>query len=435
MATVIVVGAQWGDEGKGKIIDILTSQAKHIVRSQGGNNAGHSVVIAQEELKLHLVPSGILKPHTQCYIAAGTVIDPEVLLDEIHALESRGIRTKGRLWISSAAHVLFSYHRLFDILFEQKKGERSIGTTGRGIGLCYSDKINRMGIRMGELIRTDLFPKLLKGALHIKNELLASYFQVEKFDYEVLFKQYSHYADELRPYILNTEELINKAIESKERVLFEGTQGTFLDVTSGTYPYVTSTNTVAGGICAGAGVGPSRIDHTLGVVKAFTTRVGNGPLPTEAKDDAFFLAHYKAKEYGMTVSRKRRIGWFDAVLAKTAVRLNGLQSIALTKLDILDELDYIKICVGYQVNGKRHDHLPTLADDLECATPIYETLPGWKSSTNKAITYDDLPENAKRYLSHIEKLCGVPISMISVGPQKERTIIIRNIFESKENLR
>ncbi len=432
MPSVIVVGAQWGDEGKGKILDILTSQSKHIVRSQGGNNAGHTINLGQMEYKLLLMPAGILQPHTQCYIAAGMVVDPEVLLHEIQSLESRGIRIKGRLWISPAAHVIFPYHKTFDKLLELKKGEHSVGTTGRGIGPCYSDKANRLGIRMGEFIRPDIFPKLLKTILQIQNEKLVKFFGVEKVGYEDLIKSYSHYAEILKPYVANTEEIINKAIEAKEHVLFEGTQGTFLDITSGTYPYVTSSNTVAGGICAGAGVGPSRIDHTLGVAKAFTSRIGKGPFPTEAKDDALFLAHYKAKEYGMTLSHKRRIGWFDAVLAKTAVRLNGLQSVAITKLDILDDLDPIKICVGYQVNGKRQDYLPALADDLESVSPIYETLKGWKKPTLDIRTYEDLPANAKHYLNRIEALCGVPISMISLGPEREKTIILKNVFVPRE---
>jgi adenylosuccinate synthase len=432
MPQVILIGAQWGDEGKGKIIDILTAQAKHVVRSQGGNNAGHTVIIDKEEYKLHLIPSGILHPHTHCYIGAGTVIDPEVLIQEIEALESRGIHIKGRLWISPSAHVIFPYHRTLDLLLEQKKGERSIGTTGRGIGPCYADKSSRLGIRMGELVRPDIFGKVLRSVLQLKNEELTKLFGAEKMSYDDMHKRYSQFAETLKPFISNVEEQVNLAIENKENVLFEGAQGTFLDISLGTYPFVTSSNTIAGGICAGAGVGPTRIDHTIGVIKAYTTRVGNGPLPTEVQEDESFLDHHQAREYGTTTGRKRRIGWFDAVLARTAVRLNGIDSIALTKLDILDHLDNIKICVGYQIHGTRLNHIPCLTEDLEKIVPIYETFPGWKTSTSDIDNYNDLPANAKKYLAKIEQLCGAPISMISLGPQRDRTIILKDIFSTKD---
>lgn len=432
MPQVILIGAQWGDEGKGKIIDILTAQVKHVVRSQGGNNAGHTVLIDQEEYKLHLIPSGILHPHTHCYIGAGTVIDPAVLIQEIEGLESRGIHIKGRLWISPSAHVIFPYHRTLDLLLEQKKGERSIGTTGRGIGPCYADKSSRLGIRMGEMVRPDIFGKVLKSVLHLKNEELTKLFGAEKMNYDEIHKQYSQYAEILKPFISNVEEMVNQAIDNKENVLFEGAQGTFLDISLGTYPFVTSSNTIAGGICAGAGVGPTRIDHTIGVIKAYTTRVGNGPLPTEVQEDESFLDHHQAREFGTTTGRKRRIGWFDAVLARTAVRLNGIDSIALTKLDILDNLESIKICVGYQIHGIRLDHMPCLTEDLEKIVPIYETVPGWKKTTSHIDNYNDLPENAKKYLAKITHLCGAPISMISLGPQRERTIILKDIFAIKD---
>ena len=428
MPQVILIGAQWGDEGKGKIIDILTSQAKHVVRSQGGNNAGHTIVIDNEEYKLHLIPSGILQPHTNCYICAGTVIDPEVLIQEIETLESRGIHIKGRLWISPSAHVIFPYHRTLDMLLEQKKGGRSIGTTGRGIGPCYADKSNRLGIRMGELVRPDIFGKILKCVLQLKNEELTKLYGTDKMNYDEIHKKYSNYAEFLKPFISNVEEMINHAMDRKENVLFEGAQGTFLDISLGTYPFVTSSNTIAGGICAGAGIGPTRIDHTIGVIKAYTTRVGNGPLPTEVEDKDSFLDHDQAREFGVTAGRKRRIGWFDAVLAKTAVRLNGIDSIAITKLDILDNLETIKVCVGYQIHGLRLEHMPCLTEDLEKIVPIYETLPGWKESTSRIENFSDLPENAKKYLSKIEHLCGAPISMISLGPQREKTIILKDVF-------
>ena len=432
MPQVILIGAQWGDEGKGKIIDILTAQAKHVVRAQGGNNAGHTVIIDQEEYKLHLIPFRILHPHTHCYIGAGTVIDPEVLIQEIEALENRGIHIKGRLWISPSAHIIFPYHRTLDLLLEQKKGERSIGTTGRGIGPCYADKASRLGIRMGELIRPDIFGRVLKSVLYLKNEELTKLFGAEKMNYDDIYKKYSHYAETLKPFISDVEKMINQAIDNKENVLFEGAQGTFLDISLGTYPFVTSSNTIAGGICAGAGVGPTRIDHTIGVIKAYTTRVGNGPLPTEVQEEESFLDHHQAREYGTTTGRKRRIGWFDAVLARTAVQLNGIDSIALTKLDILDSIENIKICVGYQIHGMRLDHMPCLSEDLEKIVPIYETVPGWKTSTSHIENYNDLPENAKNYLMRIENLCGAPISMISIGPERERTIILKDVFVVKD---
>lgn len=432
MPQVILIGAQWGDEGKGKIIDILTSQAKHVVRSQGGNNAGHTVIIDQEEYKLHLIPSGILHPHTNCYIGAGTVIDPEILIQEIEGLENRGVHIKGRLWISPSAHVIFPYHRTLDLLLEQKKGERCIGTTGRGIGPCYADKASRLGIRMGELVRPDIFGKVLRSVLQLKNEELSKLFGEEKMNFDDIQKKYSLFAEILKPFISDVEQLINQAIENNENVLFEGAQGTFLDISLGTYPFVTSSNTIAGGICAGAGIGPTRIDHTIGVIKAYTTRVGNGPLPTELQENENFLDHRQAREYGTTTGRKRRIGWFDAVLARTAVRLNGIDSIALTKLDILDHLEQIKICVGYQLHGTRMDHMPCLTEDLEKIVPIYETVPGWQVSTSHIDNYQDLPENAKKYFTKIEQLCGAPISMVSLGPQREKTIVLNDIFKKKD---
>lgn len=428
MPSVIVVGAQWGDEGKGKIIDILTSKAKHIVRSQGGNNAGHTVIIDKEEYKLHLIPAGALHPDTICYIEAGTVIDPEVLLQEIKGLEARGIKLKNRLWISPAAHILFPYHRMIDQLLEKKKGERFVGTTGRGIGPCYADKANRLGIRMGELIRADLFGKILTSVLAIKNDELEKLYGAERLQYDELFATFTGFAEALKPYVSQTEDTIHTAIENGENVLFEGAHGTFLDITTGTYPFVTSSNTIASGIATGAGVGPSRIDHTIGVIKAYTTRVGNGPLPSEAKENEQFLNHQEAREFGTTTGRKRRIGWFDAVLAKTAVRLNGLQSLALTKLDILDNLSEIKICVAYSINGKTQTTFPPIAEDLALISPIYETLPGWKTTTTNIKSYEDLPKPAQDYLKKIETLCGIPISILSLGPERERTIIIKDPF-------
>lgn len=428
MPSVIVVGSQWGDEGKGKIIDILSSHAKHVVRAQGGNNAGHTIVVGTDEYKLHLIPSGILHPDIFCYISAGTVLDPEVLIQEIKGLEARGHSIKGRLWISPAAHLIFPYHKRIDLLLEKHKGERSIGTTGRGIGPCYADKANRLGIRMGEFIRQDIFPRVLKSVLKIKNEELQKLYDEEPIHYETLLQKFSALAEFIRPYVGNVEEIIDDAMLKEENILFEGAQGTFLDINSGTYPFVTSSSTIAGGICVGAGVGPSRITHTLGVVKAYTTRVGHGPFPTEVKEDETFLDHQQAREFGTTTGRRRRIGWFDGILAKTAVRLNGLQSMAVTKLDILDSIDIIKICVGYKIDNRVVHYFPALTEDLEKAVPEYIEHPGWKCSTKNARSYDDLPGQAKEYLKKIEAISGVPISIISLGPERERTLMLQDPF-------
>lgn len=434
MPGVIVVGAQWGDEGKGKIIDILTSKATHIVRAQGGNNAGHTIIIGKDEYKLHLTPSGILHPHTQCYIGAGTVIDPEVLVFELNTLQSRGIDLTGRLWISPAAHVIFPYHRKLDLLLEQKKGAQAVGTTGRGIGPCYADKAHRLGIRMAELMDPKLFPTLLKNALELKNEEITKLYHSEPISYEEIFSEYNRYAQYLAPHVTHVEDKIHKALEKGENVLFEGAQGTFLDTSMGTYPYVTSSSTLAGGICTGSGIGPSHIDHTVGVIKAYTTRVGHGPLPSEVSEEDKFLDHFTAREFGTTTRRKRRIGWFDAVLARTAAKLNGLNSIAITKLDVFDLAETIKICIGYELDGKRIDHVPYLADEFANVKPIYEEMPGWKSKTSHLTDFSALPQEAKNYIHRLGELTGVDISMVSVGPEREQTISLMDPFGVKESV-
>lgn len=428
MPSAIVIGTQWGDEGKGKIVDLLTHNARHIVRSQGGNNAGHTVLVGNEEYRLHLIPSGILHPHTQCYIGAGTVIDPEVLLEEINTLQSKGISLQNRLWISPAAHLIFSYHRQLDALYEQRKGSLAIGTTGRGIGPCYADKANRIGIRVGEWIRPDIFPETLKQAIAIKNTELVNLYQAAPVDFDDLLKHYSALAAKLKPYVGEVEEKIYLAQKNDDNILFEGAQGTFLDITSGTYPFVTSSSTTASGICAGAGVGPKSIHHCLGVIKAYTTRVGKGPLPTEILDNPLLFDHKKAREFGTTTGRKRRIGWFDGVLANAAMKLNSLDSLALTKLDVLDHLDTIKICTGYLLNGDIHKTFPPLAHDLAKVSPIYEEMPGWKQPTHAATRLEELPKAARAYLDRIESICGAPLSLISVGPERKQTIILKNIF-------
>jgi adenylosuccinate synthase len=433
MPSIAVVGIQWGDEGKGKIIDLLSEQADFIVRSQGGNNAGHTIVADGNEFRFHLVPSGILYPHTRCYIGGGTVIDPQVLLQEIKNLVEKGVNLDGRLFISPYAHVIFPYHRELDKLYEEQKGPHAIGTTGRGIGPCYADKALRIGIRIAELIRPDVFKQKLKLAIEVKNKEMELLFHKPIFDFSKIYSEYIDYANQLAPFIFDVEYFFGKVVQSKSTLLFEGAHGTFLDVNFGTYPFVTSSSTLAAGVCGGAGIGPTRLTHTLGVVKSYTTRVGNGPLPTtlSQNEENIFLDHAASREVGTTTGRKRRRGWFDAVLARCGVLLNGIDSLALTKLDVLDSLTEIKICIGYRFEGRKYDHLLPLSEDLEKVEPVYETLPGWKVSTKGITKLEELPKNARNYINKIEELCGVPISILSVGPERKETIFLRDFIQQK----
>lgn len=433
MPSVIVVGIQWGDEGKGKMVDLLAEKAEYIVRGQGGNNAGHTIMVGKEEFRFHLVPSGILYPHTRCYIGGGTAIDPEVLLKEIEGLESRKVAVKGRLFISGFAHLIFPYHKEQDRLQEIQKGASAIGTTGRGIGPCYADRVNRIGIRLCELIRPDVFKKRLAQVLEIKNHELQALFKQDPLPFEQLFEQYSAYGKTLKDFVVEREAELSMALKEGRAVLFEGAHGTFLDVTFGTYPYVTSSSTLSAGVCGGAGVGPSAIDHTLGVVKAYTTRVGHGPLPTalSKEDEKLFLDHVQAREIGTTTGRKRRMGWFDAVIARQGVHLNGVDSLAVTKLDILDDLKEIKIATHYRLDGKKIETPPALTEDLERVEPIYETMPGWMSSTKDVTKAEDLPKNARLYLKRIEELCSTSISVASFGPERHRTLFFQPFFTAR----
>lgn len=431
MPAIIVVGTQWGDEGKGKMIDILSQGAKHIVRSQGGNNAGHTISVRGEEFRFHLIPSGILYPHASCYIGGGVAIDPEALLKEIEGLEAKGIKVQGRLFISSFAHLILPYHRLLDKLQEKKRGSAAIGTTGRGIGPSYTDRVSRSGIRICDLVQPELLKKSLKSALSAKNEELNKLYQESDLNFDALYEEMNSYGKKLSSYVTDVEEELAIALEKGESLLFEGAHGTFLDITFGTYPFVTSSSCIAAGICAGAGIGPTRIDHTLGVVKAYTTRVGGGPLPTAltAEEETRFLNHEEAREVGTTTGRKRRLGWFDAVLVKRAIELNGVDSLAVTKLDVLDKLDEIKICTGYRSKDKIFKRPPASAELLEHVEPIYETHPGWKSSTRDIGTFEDLPKNARLYLERLEELCGSAISFVSTGPERHQTIKTGDIFK------
>ena len=431
MPSVIVVGAQWGDEGKGKMIDLLAERADYIVRSQGGNNAGHTIVVGGQEYRFHLVPSGILYSHTQCFIAGGTVIDPKVLLQEMSGLGSKHTLLKGRLHISPYAHVIFPYHRAIDKLNEERRGGNAIGTTGRGIGPCYADKANRIGIRMCEIIEPKVLEKRLKEVLAMKNQELEALYEHAPFDFQEIYSEYLEYGKQLASYISDVESKVASGCRMDKKVLFEGAHGTLLDITFGTYPFVTSSSTIASGVSGGAGIGPSRIGHVVGVVKAYTTRVGAGPLPTALtpQEQSLFLDHAAAREIGTTTGRKRRMGWFDACLVRHAANLSGLDSLALTKLDVLDSLKEIKICVGYRLHGRTLDAPPPLIEDLEKVEPIYETMPGWNCPTTDVSEYDQLPQEAVNYINRICELVSTPLSILSLGPEREKTLFIQNLLK------
>lgn len=430
MPGTIVVGLQWGDEGKGKVVDLLSQNSLHIVRAQGGNNAGHTIKTNEREIALHLVPSGILNPHVQAYIAGGCLIDPGVLIQEISTLEKEGIDVLQRLHISPYAHIIFPFHCMLDKLYEARKSNHPIGTTGRGIGPCMSDRAARIGIRVAELIR----PSSLKTALHalgmLKNEELEKIFGKDPFDLEQIYGEYAAYGEILRPFVKDVEGRICEALIRDESVLFEGAHGTLLDGVMGSYPFVTASSTLAAGVCAGAGCGPTFIDQVFGVLKAYTTRVGEGPLPTAVAPDemGFFQQAQDLREIGTTTGRARRIGWLDLVLARYAVEINGVHSLALTKLDVLDLLPEIKLCVGYALDGEKIEKPPPLIEDLARVVPIYEVLPGWQVSTKEARKIRSLPQEARAFIQFIEEYCNVPVGLISVGPGREETIEIDEEF-------
>ncbi|SHF08206.1 Adenylosuccinate synthetase [Desulfofundulus australicus DSM 11792] len=427
MSTLVVVGAQWGDEGKGKITDFLAEKADLIVRYQGGNNAGHTVTVGGRQFKLHLVPSGILYPDKLCLIGNGVVIDPEVLLNELDDLAARGIST-ANLRISPRAHVILPYHRRQDQYEEEMKGARRIGTTCRGIGPAYTDKVARLGIRMAELVDEEEFKALLERNLEYKNKIFQQVYHKEKMDLEHILPAYTGYARRLKPFVEDVSVIVNQAIAQGKKILFEGAQGTLLDVDHGTYPYVTSSHPVAAGACTGAGIGPTRIDRVMGVAKAYVTRVGEGPFPTELHDSLGDHIRSRGGEYGTTTGRPRRCGWFDAVVARYAVRINGLDCLAITKLDVLTGLETIRICTAYRYRGNVVTEFPSSLKVLEACEPVYEELPGWQEDISRARCYEDLPGNARRYLERISELAGVPIAIIGVGPGREETIITREVL-------
>ena len=422
MPAIVLVGAQWGDEGKGKATDLLGDTVDYVVRYQGGNNAGHTVVIGSEKYALHLLPSGILSPNVVPVIGNGVVIDPAVLLEEIRALDSRGINTS-KLVISTNAHLITPYHRTIDKVSERFLGKAKIGTTGRGIGPAYADKISRIGIRVQDLFDSSILEQKLEGALNDKNQVLTKVFNRKNMAVAEILEEYLAYAEILRPYIADTSLLLDKALKAGKTVLLEGSQGTLLDVDHGTYPFVTSSNPTAGGACTGSGIGPKAITRVIGIVKAYTTRVGSGPFPTELLDDDGDKLRTIGHEYGTTTGRNRRCGWYDAPIARYAVRINGLTDFFLTKLDVLTGWEKIPVCVAYDVDGTRHDELPASQTDFHHAKPIYEYLPGWKEDISKARSLSDLPKNAQDYVKYLEEISGAPISAIGVGPGRDETIV------------
>jgi adenylosuccinate synthase len=420
-----VIGAQWGDEGKGKITDLLSNSADMVVRYQGGVNAGHTVVVKDQTFKLHLIPSGILYPNTECIIGAGTVIDPKVLLQELAQLEALNIST-ANLLISETAHVTMPYHRLIDQASEERRGTHKIGTTKRGIGPTYADKSERTGIRVVDLMDKDSLQKKLRWTVNYKNAILQKLYDLEPLDPEAVIEEYLDYAEQLRPHVVDSSLRIYEAYRQRRNILFEGAQGTLLDLDHGTYPYVTSSNPVAGGACVGAGVGPTMIDRVIGVAKAYTTRVGEGPFPTELKDEIGQILGDRGAEFGTTTGRRRRCGWFDAVIGRYAVRINGLDCLAITKLDVLDELDEIQVCVAYEIEGERCVDLPSNARHFARCQPVYKTVPGWKQSTADCRTLEDLPPQALAYLEFLAELMEVPIAIVSLGASRDQTIIVED---------
>ncbi|MFI6447301.1 adenylosuccinate synthase [Kitasatospora sp. NPDC050543] len=427
MPALVLVGAQWGDEGKGKATDLLGGSVDYVVRYQGGNNAGHTVVIGDQKYALHLLPSGILSSNVTPVIGNGVVIDPGVLLSELAGLNERGIDTS-KLLISGNAHLITPYHRTLDKVTERFLGKRRIGTTGRGIGPTYADKINRVGIRVQDLFDESILQQKIEAALHDKNQLLVKLYNRRAIPAELVLEEYLGYADKIKPFLADTTLVLDEALKADKVVLLEGGQGTLLDVDHGTYPFVTSSNPTAGGACTGAGIGPTKIDRVIGILKAYTTRVGSGPFPTELLDADGEALRRIGGERGVTTGRDRRCGWFDAVIARYATRVNGLTDFFLTKLDVLTGWEQIPVCVAYEIDGRRVDELPYNQSDFHHAKPIYETLPGWNEDISKAQTFGDLPKNAQAYVKALEEMSGAPISAIGVGPGRTETIQINSFI-------
>ncbi len=429
MPVLVVVGAQWGDEGKGKIIDLLTERADVVARYQGGHNAGHTVVVGMDEFILHLIPSGILHKGKTCIIGNGVVVDPAALIEEMDGLRLRGIRFGESLLISGNAHLIMPYHKALDIASEKLKGNKKIGTTGRGIGPAYADKISRKGIRMADLLDTKTFREKLACNTGEANFLLERFYNAPLVHLDQVYEEYLGYGKRLKKYITDTTLFLNQAVKKNKKILAEGAQGTHLDVDHGTYPFVTSSSPTAGGACTGLGIGPNAITEVMGIVKAYTTRVGSGPFPTEQENKLGELLRARGKEYGATTGRPRRCGWADTLIIRHAVRVNGMTSAAITKLDVLDTLDELKICIGYKYKGKLYEEMPSELSVLEKGTPQYITLPGWKQTTIGIRKYDDLPKKARVYVEKLCKLSGVKPSIISTGARRDETVMLEQPFK------
>ncbi len=427
MPAIVLVGAQWGDEGKGKATDLLGDRVDYVVRYQGGNNAGHTVVIGDESYALHMLPSGVLSPAVVPVIGNGVVIDPQVLLDEIDGLAARGIDC-GKLLVSANAHLIMPYHRALDKVSERYLGNSRIGTTGRGIGPAYADKIARVGIRIQDLFDPGILGKKLELVLRDKNQIFGKVYNRRGLDARAITEEYERYAERLRPFVADTGLVLGRALDEGKVVLLEGAQATMLDVDHGTYPFVTSSSPTAGGACAGSGIGPTRISEVIGIVKAYTTRVGEGPFPTELGGEKGEWLRKTGGEYGVTTGRARRCGWFDAVIARYATRVNGITGYFLTKLDVLSGLDQVPVCVAYEVDGKRCEEIPMTQTEFHHAVPVYEYLDGWWEDISKATTFEELPANARAYITAVEQMIGAPVAAVGVGPRRDQTLQLRPLL-------
>ena len=425
MAGFIVLGAQWGDEGKGKMTDFLAEDSDVIVRFQGGNNAGHTVIVEDKEYKLHLIPSGVLYENKLNVIGNGVVLDPKAFFEEVNYLENANIKvSEEKLIVSDRANLIMPYHRILDKLKEASRGANDIGTTGKGTGPCYTDKAERSGIRVCDLMNKDVFKDKLKENIKNKNEIIVKVYNGEPLNFEEIYEEYIEYGEKLRPFVKDISVRVYDEIKKGSKVLFEGAQGMLLDIDYGTYPFVTSSNTIAGGVCSGAGIGPTLITQAVGVAKAYTTRVGKGPFPTELENETGEWIREKGGEFGVTTGRARRCGWLDLVILKTSARVSGLTDLVVTKIDTLAGLEKIKVCVGYKFEDKVIDYFPASLEDLAKCEPIYEEFEGWGEEVANARSYDEIPENAKVYLRRIEEFTGVPISIVSVGPKRDQTIVL-----------